>query len=42
MRAIVETIAATASRQPTLMLFEDVHWADPTTMQVLDSNGWSG
>jgi class 3 adenylate cyclase/predicted ATPase len=36
MRAIVETIAATASRQPTLMLFEDLHWAGPTTMQVLD------
>ena len=23
-------------RQPTVMLFEDAHWADPTTLEVMD------
>ena len=25
-----------ACRQPILMVFEDVHWIDPTTMELLD------
>ena len=27
---------AAARKQPTVVLFEDVHWADPTTLEVLD------
>ena len=23
-------------KQPTVMLFEDAHWADPTSLEVLD------
>ena len=25
-----------AARQPVLMVTEDVHWADPTTLELLD------
>jgi predicted ATPase len=25
-----------AARQPVLMVFEDVHWSDPTTRESLD------
>jgi predicted ATPase len=35
-RALVATTEAIARRQPTVMLFEDVHWADPTTLEVMD------
>jgi class 3 adenylate cyclase len=34
-RAIVDLVEATACAQPTLMLFEDAHWADPTTLEVM-------
>ena len=36
MIALVDTTAAIARRQPTVMLFEDAHWADPTTLEVMD------
>jgi predicted ATPase len=36
LRAIADLFAAMAKRLPTLMLFEDAHWADPTTMEWLD------
>jgi class 3 adenylate cyclase/tetratricopeptide (TPR) repeat protein len=36
LRALVDTTEAIARRQPTMMLFEDVHWADPTTLEVMD------
>src|SRR5262249_40777604 len=36
LRALVDTTEAIAGRQPTVMLFEDGHWADPTTLQVID------
>jgi class 3 adenylate cyclase/predicted ATPase len=36
LRALVGTTEAIARRQPTLMLFEDIHWADPTTLEVMD------
>ncbi|MGH6629337.1 MAG: adenylate/guanylate cyclase domain-containing protein, partial [Burkholderiales bacterium] len=36
MRALVGMVEATARQQPSVMLFEDVHWADPTTLEVLD------
>jgi predicted ATPase len=36
LRALVDTTEAIARRQPAVMLFEDVHWADPTTLETLD------
>jgi class 3 adenylate cyclase/predicted ATPase len=36
LRTLVDLIEAAARRQPSAMLFEDTHWADPTTLEVLD------
>ncbi len=36
LRTLVDLIEAGAHKQPTVMLFEDVHWADPTTLEALD------
>jgi predicted ATPase len=36
LRTLVDLTEAAARRQPSVMLFEDVHWADPTTLEVLD------
>jgi predicted ATPase len=36
LRALVDTVEAAARKQPTVMLFEDIHWADPTTLETLD------
>ncbi len=36
LRTLVDITEAAARRQPTVMLFEDAHWADPTTLEVLD------
>ena len=33
LRAMIEAIARA---QPTLLLFEDLHWADPTSVDILD------
>ena len=27
---------AAARKRPSVMLFEDLHWADPTSLEVLD------
>ena len=35
-RALVDLTEAAARKQPSVMLFEDAHWADPTTLEVLD------
>jgi class 3 adenylate cyclase len=35
-RALIGLIEAAASRQPVLILFEDLHWADPTTLEALE------
>ena len=35
-RALVDVIIAAARRRPIVMLFEDAHWADPTSVQMLD------
>jgi tetratricopeptide (TPR) repeat protein len=35
-RALVDTVEAAARRQPTVLLFEDLHWADPTTLETMD------
>jgi class 3 adenylate cyclase/predicted ATPase len=36
LRVLVDTTEAITRRQPTVMLFEDLHWADPTTLEVID------
>ena len=36
LRTLVDLIEAAARQQPSVMLFEDAHWADPTTLEVLD------
>jgi class 3 adenylate cyclase len=33
--ALIRQIEALARRAPILMLFEDLHWADPTTLELL-------
>jgi class 3 adenylate cyclase len=33
--ALVAWLAAAAERQPVLVAWEDLHWADPTTLEVL-------
>jgi class 3 adenylate cyclase/predicted ATPase len=35
-RAQLAQVEGLAGRQPVLMLFEDVHWSDPTTRESLD------
>src|SRR5262249_34162679 len=34
--ALVDQLLGLARRQPVLLLFEDAHWSDPTTLDVLD------
>jgi class 3 adenylate cyclase/tetratricopeptide (TPR) repeat protein len=34
---LVDIVAQIARMQPTLVLFEDAHWADPSTLEVLRS-----
>ena len=36
LRALVDIVEAAAPQQPTVILFEDAHWADPTSLEVLD------
>ena len=36
LRTLVDITEAATRRQPSVMLFEDAHWADPTTLEVLD------
>ena len=36
LRTLVDISEAAAHQRPSVMLFEDVHWADPTTLEVLD------
>jgi predicted ATPase len=33
---LVDLIEASARQQPRVLLFEDAHWADPTSLEVLD------
>jgi class 3 adenylate cyclase/tetratricopeptide (TPR) repeat protein len=35
MRFLIEFVRAQARGEPTLLLFEDAHWADPTTLDLL-------
>jgi len=34
--AVVALLEAAAARKPVLMVFEDVHWSDPTSLELLD------
>jgi predicted ATPase len=36
LRILVDITEAVARRHPSVLLFEDAHWADPTTLEVLD------
>jgi predicted ATPase len=36
LRALVDMTEAITRLQPTVELFEDIHWADPTTLEVID------
>ncbi len=36
LRSLIDVIEAAAQRQLSVLLFEDAHWADPTTLEVLD------
>ena len=36
LRTLVDITEAAARQQPSVTLFEDAHWADPTTLEVLD------
>jgi class 3 adenylate cyclase/tetratricopeptide (TPR) repeat protein len=36
LRTLVDITEAAARRHPSVLLFEDAHWADPTTLEVLD------
>jgi len=33
--ALLAWMAAEAERQPVLVVWEDLHWADPTTLEIL-------
>jgi DNA-binding winged helix-turn-helix (wHTH) protein/tetratricopeptide (TPR) repeat protein len=33
---LLDQLEALAQRQPVLLVFEDVHWADPTSIELLD------
>nr|WP_246777373.1 adenylate/guanylate cyclase domain-containing protein [Microvirga sp. VF16] len=36
LEALLAQLAGLATNQPVLTLYEDVHWADPTTLELLD------
>jgi class 3 adenylate cyclase/predicted ATPase len=36
LEALVDQLLALAQQQPVLFLFEDAHWVDPTTLQLLN------
>ena len=35
LEALIKQIEALAQQNPVLMIFEDVHWIDPTSLEVL-------
>jgi class 3 adenylate cyclase/predicted ATPase len=36
LRALIRQLVGLASRQPVVMVFEDAHWIDPTSRELLD------
>ncbi len=37
LQALVDQLAGLAAQQPVLALYEDVHWIDPSTLELLGS-----
>ena len=35
LEALMSQLAGLARRQPVLLIFEDLHWIDPTSLEVL-------
>ena len=35
MAALLAQLEGSAARQPVFMIFEDVHWMDPTSLELL-------
>ncbi len=35
MQALLDQLAGLAAQQPVLALYEDVHWVDPSTLELL-------
>ena len=42
LEALTAQIEALSRSNPVLMIFEDVHWIDPTSLEVLRSQRWTG
>jgi class 3 adenylate cyclase/tetratricopeptide (TPR) repeat protein len=36
LRALLAQVEGIAARQPVVMVFEDLHWSDPSTLELLD------
>jgi class 3 adenylate cyclase/predicted ATPase len=36
LHALIAQVQGLAARQPVLIIFEDIHWSDPTTREMLD------
>ncbi|NIV76872.1 MAG: hypothetical protein GWN37_19150, partial [Gammaproteobacteria bacterium] len=36
LRALIDQLEAHSAQQPVFIVFEDVHWIDPTTTELLD------
>ena len=39
LEALTAQLAGLASQQPVLMIFEDAHWADPTSLEAFGRSG---
>ena len=39
LQALVDQLAGLAAQQPVLALYEDVHWIDPSTLELLGLRG---
>ena len=40
--ALIRRLAGLARTNPVLLLFEDAHWADPSTLELLETTGSAG
>ena len=36
LQALIDQLGGLSKRRPVLMIFEDAHWADPTSQELLD------
>ncbi|RUW71071.1 MULTISPECIES: AAA family ATPase [unclassified Mesorhizobium] len=36
LKALIRQLVGLAARQPVLLVFEDIHWIDPTSLELLD------